>query len=50
MTMYGAPLSSVPTSITRATCSLLMLDGGARLADEAGHGLGVARAPRAAGT
>ena len=24
MTMYGAPFSSVPTSITRATCSLLI--------------------------
>ena len=37
MTMYGAPSSSVPTSMTRATCSLLMRDRGARLAQEALH-------------
>ena len=48
--MYGAPFSSVPTSITRATCSLLILHGGARLADEARDGLGVRERLRAAGT
>ena len=33
--MYGAPFSSVPTSMTRQTCSLLQPRRGARLAQEA---------------
>ena len=43
MTMYGAPLASSPTSMTRATCSLWIFTAALRLADEARDGLGVAQ-------
>ena len=39
--MYGEPVSSVPTSSTRATCSLFEPHGGPRLAQEAAPDLGV---------
>ncbi len=42
MTMYGAPFSSVPTSMHARDVLALDLDRGARLAREAGDGLGVA--------
>ena len=37
MTMYGAPFGSVPTSKTRATCSLANLGGCSRLAEGTGR-------------
>ena len=50
MTMYGTPVSSVPTSVTRATCSLLILAAARASREEARDDLRVLRRRRAGGT
>jgi len=46
MTMYGAPVSSVPTvASTRATCSLRSFNGCASLTQEPLDGLALPSAP-----